>query len=154
MGINCRKFSIGWFLSSWTMAILFVMILLTQAGSSFTISIQNSFSFMICSLILRSYTSFFFFYSSSRPSVQFQIEEGDSNDFRQDRTTGTITRILPPNVVPQVDGFPRPCLKFASIFSEMGHIQLKDTVETFLTKLLPKIKHIKPACSVGELLRL
>ena len=26
----CRKFSIGWFLSSWTLAILFVMILLTQ----------------------------------------------------------------------------------------------------------------------------
>ena len=26
----CRKFSIGWFLSSWTLAILFVMILLPQ----------------------------------------------------------------------------------------------------------------------------
>ena len=37
VSMNCRKFSIGWFLSSWTMAILFVMILLTQARSSFTI---------------------------------------------------------------------------------------------------------------------
>ena len=37
--MSCRKFSIGWFLSSWTMAILFVMILLTQVCLSFTISI-------------------------------------------------------------------------------------------------------------------
>ena len=45
----------------------------SHAGLFLFYNINLEFLFIsdICSLILRSYTSFFFFYSSSRPSVQF-----------------------------------------------------------------------------------
>ena len=84
MSMFCRKFSIGWFLSSWTLAILFVMILLTQVWRQLISDpkyCRGVHWAQICSV--QSYVA-----------SLFQIEEDDGTTFRQDHVTGTITRIL------------------------------------------------------------